>query len=181
MSYPARSEGLVNMIIIISLLVTFVAYYYYYYYYYYHYYYFTSCEFWGLLLLFHFLWILWPIIIIISLLVTFVAYNYYSLLVNFVAYNYKFTSCEFCGLLLLLLFHFLWIFNNQHSLVVFLLSLSDNKSFQVSWTLLSIWADHNNVVVWIVPNSFSDYQIFHSICQNFGRPFLAHQLQSVST
>ena len=34
--------------------------------------------------------------------------------------------------------------------MVFLWSLSDSKSPQVSWTLLSILANLNNAVVWIV-------------------------------
>ena len=35
-------------------------------------------------------------------------------------------------------------------MMVFHRSLSDNKSFQVSWTLLSILANLNNAVVWMV-------------------------------
>ena len=41
-------------------------------------------------------------------------------------------------------------FSRQCHLVVVLWSLSDNKSPRVSWTLLSILADLNNAVIWMV-------------------------------
>ena len=50
-------------------------------------------------------------------------------------------------------------FSNQRKLMVFHWSLSDSKSPQVSRTLLSILADLNNTVVWMIsdrpPNSYS--------------------------
>ena len=57
------------------------------------------------------------------------------------------------------LFHFIFLiiislrvkFSQQPQLVVFHCSLSDSKSLQVSRTLLSILADLNNVMVWMVP------------------------------
>ena len=42
----------------------------------------------------------------------------------------------------------------QHYLMVFLWSLNESKSPQVSRTLLSILADHNNALVWIVSTRF---------------------------
>ena len=47
-------------------------------------------------------------------------------------------------------FYSLLVFSHQCRLVVFLWSLSDIKSSQVSRTLLSILADVNNSVVWMV-------------------------------
>ena len=41
-------------------------------------------------------------------------------------------------------------FSHQCKLMVFPWSLSDSKSPQISWTLLSILADLNNAVVWTV-------------------------------
>ena len=46
-----------------------------------------------------------------------------------------------------------WSFSHQHQLMVFHWSLSGNKSSQVLWTLLSILAVLNNVVVWMVSTS----------------------------
>ena len=51
---------------------------------------------------------------------------------------------------LLLLFHSFESFSYQRSLMVSHWSLRDNKSPQVSRTLLSILADLNNTVVWLV-------------------------------
>ena len=48
---------------------------------------------------------------------------------------------------------FLERFSHQRCLMVFHWSLSDNKSPQVSRTLLSILADLKNAVVWMVPTS----------------------------
>ena len=49
-----------------------------------------------------------------------------------------------------ILFYSIENFSHQHSLMVFHCSLSDSKSPQISRTLLSILADLNNVVIWMV-------------------------------
>ena len=56
----------------------------------------------------------------------------------------------FFWLLLLLLFYSFEKFSHQRQLMVFHRSLSDSKSPQVSRALLSILADLNNAVVWMV-------------------------------
>ena len=50
-----------------------------------------------------------------------------------------------------MLFSFLESFSHQRKPKVFHWSLRDNKSSQVSRTLLSILSDLNNVIVWIIP------------------------------
>ena len=53
-------------------------------------------------------------------------------------------------LLLLLLLFFFSSISQQHQLVVFHWSLSDNKSLQISTTLLSILPNLRNAVIWMI-------------------------------
>ena len=58
-------------------------------------------------------------------------------------------------------------FSHQHQLVVFYRSLRYSKSSQVSRTLLSILADLNNVVVWMVsilPLISTSSSLFYKAC-----------------
>ena len=55
--------------------------------------------------------------------------------------------------------------------MVFHCSLSDNKSFQLSRTFLSILIDRINAVDWICLGSFSDFQLFQSLHQAFENRF----------
>ena len=50
--------------------------------------------------------------------------------------------------------------------MVFYRNLSDSKSHQVSWTLLSIWADPNNAFVWMV----STYELISNSFTPFANP-----------
>ena len=120
--------------------------YYYYYYYYYHYYYYYS-----LIRAFHISvsrWFSTGVWVTASLFKSpglFFFFFFFFLLLFFFFF--------FLLLLLLLLFYFFESFSYQRWLVVFHWSLSDSKSPQVSWTLLSILADLNNAVVWMVSPS----------------------------
>ena len=75
--------------------------------------------------------------------------------------------CESLSLLLLLLlslFLLLESFSHQHSLMVFHWGLSDNKSPQLSRTLLSILANLKNAVVWTVST--------RTVISNFSSPLV---------
>ena len=63
-------------------------------------------------------------------------------------YPYSYFSFHFCFfLIIILLFE---SFSHQLLQLVFYWSLSNSKSSQVSRTLLSILADHNNALFWMV-------------------------------
>ena len=71
-------------------------------------------------------------------------------------------------LLLLLLSYFFISFSHLRYLMVFHWSLSGNKSPQVSRTLLSILADLNNAVVWMVSTHPLIFQVLLSLYLTFG-------------
>ena len=70
-------------------------------------------------------------------------------------------------------------FLHQIWLVVFLWSLSDNKSPQVSRTILNIISYDNNVAVWIISILSLIFNI-SSLFPSIWEPFQVHQLQLVS-
>ena len=79
--------------------------------------------------------------------------NYYAFCISF--HLFIFCAISSCRLFLLLFLIFMIIFcfesfSHHRLLMAFHLSLRDNKSPQVSRTLLSILADLNNAVIWRV-------------------------------
>ena len=71
---------------------------------------------------------------------------FFSLSFNFTLWSTGTASST----LLIKLFYSFENFSHQHQLMVSHWSLSDSKSPQVSWTLLSILADVSNVVDWMI-------------------------------
>ena len=67
------------------------------------------------------------------------------------------------SIILSLLFYLIESFSHQHQLMIFLWSLKESKSFQVSYTLLIILANLNSVAIWtvftraLIYNSFSHF------------------------
>ena len=91
-------------------------------------------------------------------------YHLLSLLLLLVLdYYYYFHICEF---------------SLRYQLAIFHWSLNDSKSPLVSRTLLSILANLNNIVVWMVsvlPMISNSFNLFSCLC----RPFQSYQLQLV--
>ena len=74
----------------------------------------------------------------------------------------------------------LFDYSHQRWVAICHWSLSDSKSPRVSWTFLSILADLNCIVVWMVsilPLTSNSTTLFSD---SFGTPFQVHQLQLVS-